>query len=317
MLALSAVALGAAATLWITSDRSSQGIDNRADTDRATASALSGSSATSTRSPESSLESPVRAPPPPPTYRPPKFPDENSTGVPDGVSLIPTEGMTIVEDGTVIEGMHVKGRIIIDADDVTIRSTLVQTQTNLYPITIERDTTGTLIEDVEVDNQQGSGLGVFFKSEGTLRRANIHSAEDGVRIEADNVTIEDSYIHSLHRMPGGHHDSIQIRKGDDITIRRNNLQAYVANTDDPMNAAIQLGSLLGDDQVSNLRVVNNLLNGGNYTINGGKGMVDSGLYAYNYFGRDSRYGPVASLSEHEVWADTNRWYDTGEPVPYN
>ncbi|WP_165699998.1 right-handed parallel beta-helix repeat-containing protein [Ornithinimicrobium ciconiae] len=213
-----------------------------------------------------------------------------------------------------IDGLHVKGQITIDADDVTIRNTLVQTDTSLYPIRVLGGTSGALIEDVEVDNLGGTGLGIFFSGSGTVRRADIHSAEDGIRIQSDDVTIEDSYIHDLHRQSGGHHDAIQIRSGDNITIRGNNLQAYVVPADDPMNAALQIGSLLGDDTISDLVVTGNLMNGGNYTINGGgRGEVDSAHYANNRFGRNYRFSVTGNL-HNSVWEDTNVWHDTGEPV---
>ena len=244
-----------------------------------------------------------------------QFPDGDSTGVPEGVTLTPSETMTITEDGTVIDGLHVSGRIIIAANDVTVRNTLVETGTSLYPIRVENGASNALIEDVEVDNQGGTGLGIFTSGDGTtIRRVDIHSAEDGIRIQADDVLVEDSFVHDMQRQEGGHHDSIQIRRGDNVTIRGNNLQSYKASTDDPMNAALQLGSLLGDDEISNLLVIGNLMNGGNFTINGGRGIVDSARYADNAFGRDFRYDVVGNLDSDSVWEDTNVWHDTQEPV---
>ena len=90
--------------------------------------------------------------------------------------------------------------------------------------------------------------------------------------------------------PVGHHDSLQIRRGDNVTIRGNNFQAYKASTDDPMNAAIQMGSLLGTNPISNFLVEGNLMNGGNFTINGGNGIVDSALYR-----NDGSVGTIATV----------------------
>ncbi|WEV76940.1 right-handed parallel beta-helix repeat-containing protein [Janibacter cremeus] len=225
-----------------------------------------------------------------------------------------TDTLTITKDGTVVDGRRVDGRILIEADDVTIRNTLVRTRTSLYPIHVANDTTGALIEDVEVDNRGGTGIGVYFQGSGTLRGADVHSASDGIRIEADDVTIADSFIHDLRRQPDGHHDTIQLRSGDDVTITGNTLQPYEEATDDPMNAAIQIGSLSGDDRITNLVVSKNLMNGGNHTINGGgRGEVESARYSGNEFGRDCRYGPAGNI-ENSVWEDTNVWHDTGEPV---
>ena len=244
----------------------------------------------------------------------PVFPSADTTGVPEGVRLSPSESVTVTEDGAVLDGLHVRGRIVVEADDVVIRNTLVESDTSLAPLHVARDTTGTLIEDVEVDNQGGTGIGIFLQGSATVSRVDVHSAEDGIRINADDVLVEDSYIHDLSRLPDGHHDCIQIRSGDAVTIRGNSLQAYVAAEDDPMNAAVQIGSLSGEDQISELQVVANLMNGGNYTVNGGgRDEVESARYAENRFGRDFRFGVVGNL-QNSVWEDSNVWHDTGEPV---
>ena len=115
----------------------------------------------------------------------------------------------------------------------------------------------------------------------------------------------------MRRQVGGHHDSIQVRSGDNITLQGNTLLPYVALTNDPMNAALQIGSLIGSDQISNLRVIGNYMNGGNFTVNGGgRNEVDSALYSGNRFGRDFRYGVQGNL-DNSVWDATNVWNDTG------
>ncbi len=238
-----------------------------------------------------------------------------NTGVPAGTRLRATKGMTITTDGTVLDGWRIEGAVTISADNVTIRNSLIRSDTSSYPINVTTGSTGSLIEDVEVDNMGGTGIGVLFSGgSGTVRRANIHSAEDGIRIESDNVTVESSYIHDLQRQPDGHHDTIQIRRGDNITLQGNTLLPYKESTKDPMNAALQIGSLLGDDQISNLRVLGNYMNGGNFTINGGgRGEVDSALYSGNRFGHDFRYAVRGNL-DSSIWDATNVWDDTGVRV---
>lgn len=225
-----------------------------------------------------------------------------------------SESITVTQDGAVIERLHVRGTLTIAANNVTVRDTLVRTDTSRYPIHIEKGTSGTLIEYVEVDNERSTGIGILVRGQATIRSTNVHSASDGIRIQADGVVVEKSFIHDLARISGGHHDAIQIRRGNNITISGNNLQAYHAGTDDPMNAAIQIGSLLGEDPISNLTVVSNLMNGGNYTVNGGRSTdLDSARYADNRFGRDFRYGPVGNL-HNSTWASTNVWHDTGARI---
>lgn len=242
----------------------------------------------------------------------PEFPSAATTGVRPGVVLTDSDSLTIDEPGTVIEGLRVNGRIVVNADDVVIRDTLVEGGGTHYPIRIARGVKNVLIEYVEVHNDPGGGIGVFFNGgSGILRYANIHTATDGIRIQADNVTIEHSYIHSLKRVSGGHHDSIQIRSGDHVVIRGNSLLPYLPDTGDPMNAAIQIGSLLGDPLVD-FTVEGNFMDGGNYTINGIKGLA-SGTFVGNFFGPNSRYGIRSGMPSEIVWRD-NRMLETMEII---
>lgn len=230
------------------------------------------------------------------------FPNASNTGVRPGVKLTDSDSITITEPGTVIEGLRVNGRITVSADNVVIRDTLVRGGGDGYPIRVTSGVKNVLIEHVEIDNLNSTGIGIYFnRGSGRVRHANIHSAEDGIRIGADNVIVEYSYIHDLHRVPGGHHDSIQIRSGDNVTIHGNSLVAYVARTDDPMNAAIQVGSITRTP-LENFTVTDNYMNGGNYTIIGGPESISSATFTGNVFGTDYRYGVRTSLG-NVVWAN--------------
>lgn len=239
------------------------------------------------------------------------FPDASNTGVPAGVSLRSSGSLTITTPGTVIDGLDVNGSIDVQADNVTIRNSRVSTGSARYPIRVHPGVTGVLIEHVEVSNEGGDGKGIYFNSgSGTVRYSNIHSAEDGIFITADNVTVEYNYVHTLMRNAGAHPDAIQIRGGDNVTIRGNNLQAIHPQTG-VSNAAIQIGSLVGDT-ITNFRVTDNLMNGGRFTINGGgRGEVDSAVYSGNQFGRDHQYG-VAGNIENSVWDASNVYADNGQ-----
>lgn len=252
--------------------------------------------------------------PPPPTTVPPVttptggFPNASTTGPRAGVTLRPSGSINVTQDGAVIQNLHVTGTVTIDADDVTIRNTLID-NTGTYPIRI---TSGRnlVVEDTEIDGN-GSASVAILPGGYTLRRVDIHDVRDGPRIEGDDVLIEDSYIHHLHRIEGGHHDAIQIRNGVGVVIRRNNLQAYNPATGDPMNAAIQIGSLNGP--LRGLVVDGNLMNGGNYTINAGKSSPDPSYWRNNRFGRNFRYGVVTG-GPGVVWETTNVYDDNGQPV---
>lgn len=255
---------------------------------------------------------PVNQTPSSPEPAPREFPTDLTTGVRAGVNLQESGSITVDEPGTVIEGLRVRGRITVEASGVTIRDTLVESGGSAYGIRILGPARGVLVENVEVDNQDAGGIGIFFNGgSGVVRSANIHSGSDGIRIQSSDVTVEQSYIHDLKREPGGHHDSIQIRSGDNVTVRGNSLGPYVARTDDPMNAAIQVGSLL-EGPLSGLTVEDNLMDGGNFTVNGGNGIV-SGSITGNVFGQHARFGVRTSISSAVIWRD-NVMLETGEPA---
>lgn len=238
------------------------------------------------------------------------FPNANTTGVPDGVELERSGSITVTEDGTVIDAVDVHGTIKVEANDVTIKRSRIVSG-GRYPIFLEPGYTGLLVEDTEIDGNGQSSVAILYRGY-TLRRVNIHGVDDGPRIEGDNVLIEESYIHHLHRVEGGHHDVLQMRQGSNVVVRNNNLQAYNPDTDDPMNAAIQFGSALGP--IDDVLFEGNLMNGGNVTVNGGGLTGGTVTFRHNRFGRDFRYG-VLSDGPGLVWESSNVFDDNGEPAP--
>ncbi|GAA4210675.1 hypothetical protein GCM10022252_78760 [Streptosporangium oxazolinicum] len=247
-----------------------------------------------------------------PTTSPPSatgFPDERTTGVPDGVTLTPSGSLTVTRAGTVIDAMDITGTVTVKAANVTIkRSRVSAAATALYPI---RVTSGNvLVEDTEISGGKSAAVCCGHY---TLRRVDIHDVFEGPRV-GDDTTIEQSYLHHLLRCPGCHIDAIQSTGGTDITIRGNNIQAYNPTLKDPMNAAFQFGE--ENSPVRNCVVDGNLMNGGNYTVNGGGGGTTGAQCAFsnNRFQRDFRYGPAGNLHSGVTWAASNVWHDTGAPI---
>lgn len=256
--------------------------------------------------------SPAPAPAPedgPVTPAPAGFPGPDDTGVPEGVELTKSDALVVTEDGAVLENLHITGSVKVEANDVTIRNSLIDATTSRYPVQVMGEVTGLVIEDSEIDGN-GTGTIAILKKNYTLRRVDIHSVMDGPRIEGANVLIEDSWIHDLTRVEGGHHDAIQIRQGSNIRITGNTLVPYKASTGDPMNAAIQIGSLMGP--MTDLVVAGNYLDGGNYTINGGSSWVTKATYRNNRFGRNYRYGVKTNLGGGSTWESSNVFDDSSK-----
>jgi len=256
------------------------------------------------------------SPTPTPTVTPGGFPNASNTGVQDGIVLRPSASINATVDGQTYENLLVSGTVNIRANNVTLRNVKVVT-TGTYPISITSGA-NVRVEYVEVDAGPNSSIGIYIRSAATnptVSYADIHGGSDGIRIGADGTTIQHSYVHDLDRVPDGHHDSLQIRSGDDVTVRHNTLQAYKASTNDPMNASIQIGSLSsGHDPISNFRVLDNYMDGGNHTYNGGGASdTDSVVVAGNRFGPHFRYSPAGNIYNTQ-WANTNVYDLTGLPV---
>lgn len=210
-----------------------------------------------------------------------------------------------------VDSKLVKGTITVAADNVTIRRTLIR-NAGTYPIQVADGSRNLLVQDVEIDGQ-ATGSAAVCCGHYTLRRVDIYGVNEGPRV-GTNTTIVDSYIHHLHRCSGCHIDALQTTAGSNVLIKGNNLQAYNPVTKDPMNAAYQLGTTHG--QVYNVVVEDNLLNGGNATVNaGGGGTSDAkAVFRRNRFGRDYRYGPTANFGPGISFDSSNVWHDSGKPV---
>jgi hypothetical protein len=255
--------------------------------------------------------------------RPTVKPDASNTGVPKGTALQVVNGDLVVKkSGTVVDGMDVHGFIVIRADKVTVKRSIVRgrpTEENGALIDAN-ESEGTLIEDVEVDNKFANPYvdGVWGDTI-TIRRANIHGTVDGMKIGSDS-RVESSFIHDLSYLAhdpnqdGGdtHNDAIQILDGRHILITGNSLDPGKAG-----NAAIQVTQ--DDGAVRDLRIEYNWADGGGCTFNfahkvGARLTVDA---KSNLFGHHTEYKDCAVLlsSKTTLVGDGNVWADSGQAVP--
>lgn len=241
-------------------------------------------------------------------------PSATTTGVPPGVDLEPSRRVTVTEDGQVVDGLHVTGSIVVDADDVTIRRSLVEHTGDGYAITLEDGRRNLMVEDSEIDGSGSSSRqAAICCSDYTLRRVDVHGVTEGPRLGSD-VVVEDSYIHDLRTCDDCHVDALQTTGGSNIVIRNNSVDSTGAESDAYGNAALMFGEDTGE--IREVLVEGNYFNGGNYTLNGGRDGAQGAeiVFRNNRFGRDSRYGAAANLGDAVDLDATNVWDDTGEPV---
>jgi hypothetical protein len=240
-----------------------------------------------------------------------------TTGSDPCESLEPSGSITVTEPGTVVENKCVTGRVVVKsgATGVKISNVYVDGR-NKYTVHVEGGASAD-ISDVTVDGNTSqdpswAGIAVFFKGSGSLVRADVRDMSDGIRIESSNVTIADSWVHGLTRVPGGHHDTLQIRDAPrGVVIERNRLEAYNPVAQDPMNAAIQMGSPVAANrntdpqyQIRGLVIRGNYLDGGSYTMRAGgsEGWVQDACWKDNVFGPHRTFGDIQAM-------DRNAWHD--------
>jgi len=266
--------------------------------------------------------------PPPSTCALPNYPNASCTGVPAGTALTVVNGnQTYSTNGQVISGLDVRGKVIINANNVTLKNSIVRGPGPggcSNGAAIETRGTGIIIQDVEVAMQNPTACldGIWtFNSSVTILRANIHGGVDGVKT-GSNILIQDSYIHDMQwfasdpNQGGGetHNDGVQTFAGETgVTLRHNTIDLSTTNN---ANAAWQGSGY-------NSRAEDNYLDGGGCTINfaaqslGGPTLQP--MYVNrNHFGRHRAFtGCVVLISLKTVMTEYigNVWHDTLLPVP--
>lgn len=209
------------------------------------------------------------------------FPNANNTGIrASGLkesdlsrSNQPTKWV-IKKDGTVVDRVIHNGFIVVQADDVTIRNTIVRgTASKLIDnkgrnLRIENSLVegGNLRTNLKVPSPCDAAIG---SGNYTAIRVDVSQCADGFKISA-SVTILDSYIHNLYadRRSGGsgtHNDGVQQNnrgRMERLVFRGNSVYLHPCTS----NRAFQLG-LEGGDLYGNYLIENNFFWGSIGVIN--------------------------------------------------
>lgn len=225
---------------------------------------------------------PVPAPPPAAGGRP----GPSNTGIPAGVTLTPAEGLTVTTPNQVLDGLDIRGGVMIDAPGVRILNSRI-TGDDYYGILVESGSV--TVTDTEISGFENAIAGDGW----TAMRVNIHSVTgDGVKLGSD-VTLQSSWIHDLTPGPGAHADGAQMQDGVTNLV-------VAGNTIDPgdaANSALFLAPDLGPSTDGPVTVTGNWLDGGGFTLYcvegaGGAYTVGNIGITNNHFGPSWGYGPV-------------------------
>ena len=234
---------------------------------------------------------------------------------------------TITVSGS-YDACQFNGDVSVRASNVTITRSLIKGRVDAGSAR-SGEQSGLVIRDSEIDCGCPS-LGAsdtptaIMESNYTLTRVEIHNSGHGAAV-ADNVVIEDSWIHGLGGNTDAHKDGIFSGNGSHVTIRHNNIEC----NDGPLRGCTSAIGLLTDfGDITYYTIDNNLLNTiGSYCFYGEGGpqkpySSNHITFTNNHFGRKlyprcGFYGPVTyfdSTAPGNVWSG-NVWDDTGAAVP--
>ena len=225
-----------------------------------------------------------------------------SAGVSAGTALRIHRGdLTVRKPGAVIDGVDVRGQIVIAAPHVTIRRSVIRgagrprRSLGLIDISSSRARNFT-VEDVTISPSAVTPNfdGVKVRRKGTLRRLDVSGTVDGIVIYGGKVRVEDSYLHDFRHFAsdpnqGGrpsHDDAIQVLAGRGHRIVGNTMSGA-------SNAAVMITQDRG--ATGNLLISNNSIDDGGCSVNfGSDGRRKSDLQVVgNRFGDGQRVAGCA------------------------
>jgi hypothetical protein len=226
--------------------------------------------------------------------------------------------LTIGTANTVIDSRDIRGCVSVNAPGVVIRRSKI-TCTSFLAVGSRADWysgAGLVLEAVEISCGNTNGATGVGDYNITIRRANIHSCENGFDIDG-HITVEHSYIHDLipyDPATDPHSDGAQITAvGSNISILHNTI--HVSD-----GTAAIISPKVSDGLVSNVLIKDNLMAGGSYTLycqQGGSGnnyRVIDNHFSTLLYPAVGEYGAWVEC-EDEVQVSGNVYHETGLPVP--
>jgi hypothetical protein len=206
----------------------------------------------------------------------PKYPKPSCTGVPAGTKLtelplnVDNDSYAVRTPGAVIDARHIRGNLLVWADNVTIRNSQIDGTvyndqgTTKHPYTITDSTIGVASNCV---TQPGLTYANY-----TARRVKVLGHDDGFRVDTPgHVAIYDSYAKLCWNPPakappdGSHSGGIQAECGDGVCRDA----VFIHNTVDnrgPHGNSGMTYMAFDNNPTSGWTANDNLVMGGSYTV---------------------------------------------------
>jgi hypothetical protein len=273
------------------------------------------------------------------------YPDASNTGVPDGTRLRGVKSIRITRNGTTLDGLRITGTVNVDADDVTIRNTLINAPSGgsgSSAVTLEPGADDFRIEDSEISGPTGNHAGLesavwnHYGNPGAIAvRSYFHHCAD---CWEGSGSFHNDYMIVNSAYSGSHDEDIYVC-GAKVVVEHSTL----------INRHDQTATVFGDTAGcggNRFKVVDSLLAGGGYVLypqsssDSPIGSMDvSGnrfsrcrsapVYESDTGGTSCRGGPDANgvfpyggyygvaayyfLGKNQIWHD-NFWDDNLKPV---
>jgi serralysin len=152
------------------------------------------------------------------------YPTSLTTGVPEGVTLTSSGDVVVTKAGAVVEGLDIRGTVIIQADNVTIKNCNIKFSGDFG---VYVDAGGASVINCDIDGQGTAKPGSMgIAGSGTFINNDIRGVENGIAVWWGGTTVRGNYIHDL-KGPGSdpHYDGIQIMGGniDGVLVEGNTI----------------------------------------------------------------------------------------------
>lgn len=252
---------------------------------------------------------------------------------PRTLDLSPYDGvLRVTSDGAIVEKRHITGRLLIEANHVTVRDCIIdgnKATGAALSITTNSPITGLTIEHSEVRNAQiGIALGANAGSRlrgGTtanqLRHLYIHHVGDGVQLGSD-FTLFKSIIQTQY-WNNNHSDGVQISNRGHVDIIASAIEVgrlgptLPQTTKTNLNAAVFLAQDFAGP-ITNVHVIDSYLDGGAYAYRHWEpGKSTSGFtnptassVRNSWFGPSAKFGPAfvhRGPDNSPTWVNNQTW----------
>ena len=226
-----------------------------------------------------------------------------------GALTVHNGGMTVTDDGAVIENLEIRGTLRIEASNVLVRNVWVYAP-NTWTVYVASGSAR--FENMEIGNASVLGSRGIGGNNVVGVGLYIHHVEDGIKLGSNStyagVVVKD--LASPNASP--HTDAVQVEGAVSNSTVRNSVLSSLGSRG-LGNASVIVKSDFGPQ--SNITFANNYMNGGNYTVfvrDGGNGVPSNITFSGNRFGTSHRYG-LSSLDGPVNW-ENNTWAETGELI---